>query len=338
MSVIFKRLLSAIPLLLILSLFSFAIVRAIPGDPVDVLLGNSQKDIPAAQLLALRKEFSLDEPWPKQYLSWLSGFVGRGELGRSYRDGLPVMTVISERIGPTLALSGTALIFAFAGGITAGLLMSYLTTLKVQLFSRALYIATLIVYSTPSFYLALIALFVFTQWNHWAPVLAFNSPGQAMTAGQFFNHIWLPALVLAARRGAKVALFIKSSVVEELSKQYVLYALSKGLSYRAVIIKHVFKNSLMPVISLLGLSLPALLGGSVLVETIFAWPGLGRLTVEATFGRNYPVLVALTVIYGALVVAANLIADIMSQAVDPRLLQSAEQANNNRKPTYAKQT
>lgn len=334
---IFKRLLSAIPLLLILSLFCFAIVRAIPGDPVDVLLGNSQKDIPPAQLTALRQEFGLDEPWPKQYLSWLSGFVGRGELGRSYRDGLPVMTVISERIGPTLALTGTALIIAFADGIAVGLLMSYLTTLKTKIFSRVLYIATLVVYSTPSFYLALIALFVFTQWNHWAPVLAFNSPGQPMTPTQFINHVWLPALVLSARRGAKVALFIKSSIVEELSKQYVIYALSKGLSYRAVIIKHVFKNSLMPVISLLGLSLPALLGGSVLVETIFAWPGLGRLTVEATFGRNYPVLVALTVIYGALVVAANLIADILSQTVDPRLAQSVEQ-DNNRKPAYAKQT
>ncbi|MBX9877029.1 MAG: ABC transporter permease [Candidatus Obscuribacterales bacterium] len=330
---IIKRLLSAIPLLLILSLFCFAIVRQIPGDPVDVLLGNSQKDIPAEELTSLRKEFGLDEPWPKQYFVWLGGFVGKGELGRSYRDGKPVLTVIGERIGPTAALTGTALIFTFVGGIAFGLFMSYLSVLKFQLPCRVAYLATLLVYSTPSFYLALIALFVFTQWTQAAPVLAFNNPGQANTPFTFLSHVWLPALVLAIRRGAKVALFIKSSITEELSKQYVIAALSKGLSYKAVIIKHVFKNSLMPVISLLGLSLPSLLGGSVLVETIFAWPGLGRLTVEATFGRNYPVLVALTVIYGVLVVLANLLADIISQSVDPRLKNSRQSATSK---AYAK--
>ncbi len=334
---ILKRLMSAIPLLLILSLFCFAIVRAIPGDPVDVLLGNSQKDIPAAQLASMRKEFGLDEPWPKQYLSWLGGFVGRGELGRSYRDGQPVMSVIAQRIVPTITLTGTALIFAFAGGIALGLLTSFLSTLKFQLPGQILSIAILIVYSTPSFYLALISLFVFTQWTHLAPVLAFSNPGVENTPVQFLNHVWLPASVLAARRGAKVALFIKTSIAEELSKQYVTYALSKGLSFREVIVKHVFKNSLMPVISLLGLSLPALLGGSVLVETIFAWPGLGRLVVEATFGRNYPILVALTVIYGCLVVLANLLADLIAEAIDPRLKANAELTGKG-KSAYAKQT
>lgn len=331
-----KRLLSAIPLLLILSLFCFAIVRAIPGDPVDVLLGNSQKDIPAQELANLRKEFGLDKPWPNQYLVWLGGFVGRGELGRSYRDGQPVLTVIGQPIVPTITLTGTALIFAFAGGIALGLTVSFLSTLKFQLPSQIMSIAILIIYSTPSFYLALIALFVFTQWSHLAPVLAFNNPGIANTPMQFLNHVWLPASVLAARRGAKVALFIKTSITEELSKQYVIYALSKGLSYRQVIVRHVFKNSLMPVVSLLGLSLPALLGGSVLVETIFAWPGLGRLVVEATFGRNYPILVTLTVIYGCLVVLANLLADITAEAIDPRL--KTTEATSPREPAYAKQT
>ncbi len=335
---ILKRLMSAIPLLIILSLFCFAIVRAIPGDPVDVLLGNSQKDIPAVELASLRKEFGLDEPWPKQYLAWLGGFVGKGELGRSYRDGRPVMNVIGERITPTIALTGTALIFAFAGGIALGLIVSFLSTLKFQLPAQILSVLVLIAYSTPSFYLALISLFVFTQWTHLAPVLAFNNPGQENTPMQFLNHVWLPALVLATRRGAKVALFIKTSINEELSKQYVVYALSKGLSYRQVIVKHVFKNSLMPVISLLGLSLPALLGGSVLVETIFAWPGLGRLVVEATFGRNYPVLVALTVIYGCLVVVANLLSDVFAEAIDPRLKTAQRDTSGKGKSAYAKQT
>lgn len=322
---IIKRLLSAIPLLLILSLFSFALVRSIPGDPVDVFLGNSQKDIPAVELAALRQEFGLDEPWPKQYLHWLGGFAGRGELGRSYRDGQPVLRVISERLAPTIALTGAALILAFAGGITFGLLLAYLSTLRCLWPNQLLYFLTLAIYSTPSFYLALIALFLFTQWSNLAPVLAFNNPGQINTPLTLLAHVWLPASVLALRRGAKVALFIKASVSAELTKQYVVYALSKGLSFRDVIIRHVFKNSLMPTISLLGLSLPSLLGGSVLVETIFAWPGLGRLTVEATFGRNYPVLVALTVIYGTIVVLANLIADVLSYSVDPRLAKSEQE-------------
>jgi len=307
-----------------LSLFSFALFRSIPGDPVDVLMGNSLKDIPQGKLSALRKEFGLNEPFAKQYLVWLGGFVGRGELGRSYRDGQPVLAVIGERIAPTIALTGTALIFAFVGGIAFGLLLSYLSTLKWPIFFRIFYIATLIIYSTPSFYLALIALFAFTQWTSLVPVLAFNDPGQASTPIDFLSHVILPALVLASRRGAKVALFIKTSITDELSKQYVITALSKGLSMEMVIVKHVFKNSLMPVVSLLGLSLPALLGGSVLVETIFAWPGLGRLAVESTFGRNYPVLLALTVIYGCLVVLSNLVADLISQWINPRLKNSSE--------------
>lgn len=331
---ILKRLASAIPLILILSFFCFAIVRAIPGDPIDVLLGNSQKDIPAEELDALRKEFGLGEPIAKQYFNWLSGFVGRGELGRSYKDSRPVLAVIGERIVPTITLTITALVFAFAGGIAIGLLMSYLSSQNYLLPYRILSIGTLIVYSTPSFYLALLALFVFTQWHHLAPVLAFSNPGATNTPMQFLNHVWLPASVLAARRGAKVALFVKSSILEELSKSYVISALSRGLSYPKVIVKHVFKVSLLPIISLLGLSIPSLLGGSVLVETIFAWPGLGRLTVEATFGRNYPVLVALTVIYGGLVVLANLLADILSQTVDPRLAQGPTQET--KRKTHAK--
>lgn len=331
---ILKRLTSAIPVVLILSFFCFAIVRAIPGDPVDVLLGNSQKDIPAEELTLLRKEFGLDEPIAKQYFTWLSGFVGRGELGRSYKDSRPVLTVIGERVVPTIALTLTALIFAFGFGIAIGLLMSYLAAQNFLMPYRILSIATLIVYSTPSFYLALLALFVFTQWHHLAPVLAFSNPGEIYSPMQFLNHVWLPAMVLAARRGAKVALFVKTSVLEELSKSYVISALSKGLSYKRVIVKHVFKMSLMPIISLLGLSIPSLLGGSVLVETIFACPGLGRLTVEATFGRNYPVLVALTVIYGVLVVLANLLSDIISQLVDPRLAHSSIQ--DTERKSYAK--
>lgn len=286
-------------------------------------MGNSLKDIPEAEQSHLREEFGLNEPFAKQYLVWLGGFVGSGELGRSYRDGRPVMAVIGERIAPTVLLTGTALLFSFTGGIAFGLLLSYLSTLRWTIFFRLLYASTLIIYSTPSFYLALIALFVCTQLTSMVPVLAFSSPGQT-TPLEFMSHVLLPALVLASRRGAKVALFIKTSIADELTKQYVVTALSKGLSMPMVIVKHVFKNSLMPVINLVGLSLPALLGGSVLVETIFAWPGLGRLVVECTFGRNYPVLLALTVIYGCLVVVSNLIADLISRWVNPRLKDSPE--------------
>ena len=269
----------------------------------------------------MRAELGLDKPPAQQYVAWIKGIALHGEFGRSYRDGRPVGEVIAERLPATLSLVGISLVLAFAFGIAFGLAMAALNGSKVGPAVESLLIAlAMILYSAPNFWLGFLAIAVVMQTPalSFLPILGLHAPG---VAGLYpsFTYLFLPALVLSCRRTAKVALFVRTSTLEELTKDYVTVARSKGLSRTAVIIKHAAKNSLLPAISLAGLSLPALLGGSVLVETVFGWPGMGRLAVDATFGRNYPVLLALIMIYGTLVVISNLIADIAQYAADPRI-------------------
>jgi len=320
---IVRRCVSAVPLVFLVSVFAFILIKAVPGDPVDVLLGTSEKDLPPVQVAALRHEIGLDQPLPKQYWSWLSGWWGAGELGRSYRDGRPVLEVIGERCPATIALVGSALVVASVLGICLGLLMAA-TSSGIGVVSRTLVVFSIFLYSTPGFWLAFLVIFAVGRWLPWIPVIGLHSPGQPVTLGGALAHLILPALLLATRRAAKIALFLRALVMDEMTRDYVLVARSKGLSDTVVLVKHVLKNSLMPVVALLGLSLPALLGGSVLIETVFGWPGMGRLAVEATFGRNYPLLLSLVVVYGVMVVAANLLADILYRLVDPRLRDSVD--------------
>ncbi|HEY9869222.1 MAG TPA: ABC transporter permease [Candidatus Obscuribacterales bacterium] len=317
---ILRRCISAVPLIFLVSVFAFALIRLVPGDPVDVLLGASEKDLSPEQVAALRHEMGLDQPPVKQYLAWLAGFWGEGELGRSYRDGRPVLAVIGERLPATVALVGTSLVLAGTLGIAFGLAMAWAATGRtVSYWSPILRMAALFLYSAPGFWLASIAIFCVGRWLPWLPISGLNDPGQAPTLASVAQHVLLPASILSLRRAAKLALFIRAMVLEEMSRDYVLIALAKGLSWSAVLARHILRNSLLPVVALLGLSLPALLGGSVLIETVFAWPGMGRLAVEAAFGRNYPLLLTLVVVYGAMVVVSTLIADLLYSLVDPRL-------------------
>jgi peptide/nickel transport system permease protein len=320
-----RRCVSALPLIFLVSVFAFALIRLVPGDPVDVLLGASEKDLSPEQVAALEHEMGLDQPPVKQYLGWLSGFWGQGELGRSYRDGRPVLAVIGERVPATMGLVGTSLLLAGLLGIAFGLAMAWAATVRtVRYLSPLLLAVALFLYSAPGFWLASIAIYCVGRWLPWLPISGLHDPGQLPTVASAATHVLLPALILSLRRAAKVALFIRAMVLEEMTRDYVLVALSKGLSRSAVLLRHILRNSLLPVVALLGLSLPALLGGSVLIETVFAWPGMGRLAVEATFGRNYPLLLTLVVVYGVLVVVSTLIADLLYLLVDPRLRQTKE--------------
>lgn len=320
LKLILKRLLYALPFLALLSIFGFILIHSIPGDPIDILVGQSQKDFSQADLNALKQEMGLNRPLYQQYFSWLSGFWGQGELGRSYTDGRPVLTVIGERLPATLVLVVASLALSFFLGLGWGLLASIFEFAKgFGWLSRTLLTLATIVYAIPGFWLAFFMLVTVAIWFPWLRITGLNDPGQPITFLSLMAHLALPAIALASRRAAKVALFIRSSAKQELAKEYVVTALAKGLSFKETVIRHVLRNSLMPIVSLLGLSLPALLGGSVLIETVFAWPGLGRLAVEATFGRNYPLLMALIVIYGAMVILSNLLADILYGLVDPRI-------------------
>ncbi len=329
MQMVLRRVLAAIPMLFLISLVSFALMRALPGDPVDVMLGAAQKELPSEDLKLLRQEFGLNQSPAKQYLLWLSGWVkadnvaSANALGRSYRDGRPVKEVIVERIPATLTLVGIALVLSFALGLSIGILAAFLNLQGNKRADSALTAVLLAIYSAPNFWLAFLALAALASQAGLAmvklPILGLHPPGAVPTFGAEIEYLLLPAIILSTRRMAKVALYVRTLALDEIGKEYVVTALAKGLSLISVITNHVLKNCLIPVVNLAGLSLPALIGGSVLIETIFCVPGMGRLMVESTFGRNYPVLMGLVMLYGAIVILANLLADVLNKVIDPRL-------------------
>jgi len=312
-----KRLIGAIPILLLLTLLEFGLLRILPGDPVEVLMGSSEKDLSQQELNVIRHDLGLDRSLPEQYMAWLKE-VSKGNLGRSYRDGRPVSELIAERLPATIALVGTALALAIALGTVWGAAMVFLgSTPRARALDQCSAAIALVLYCLPSFWLA----FMFIAWvassqTSSVQLLGLHAPGQP---GISIASLILPASILASRRSAKLALLVRTAMNEEMDKEYVRTALAKGLSRVGVLVKHVAKNSVGPVVAFLGLSVPALIGGSVLVEIVFGWPGMGRLAVDATFGRNYPVLLGLTLVYGAMVILSNLAADIIHRLVDPRL-------------------
>ncbi len=289
------------------------------------MMGGNTRDIDPRELAAIRQEFGLDQPLPKQYLSWLKGFIGQGELGRSYQDNRKVLVVIGERIPATLTLVGLSLLLTFTNGILWGLLMVTVRfKFKNALVEAPLLVSALLLHSIPAFFLGLVVIYVVTLVPLLHPIPLFGPlrGDEAATPATLLKFAFLPALTLALNRSAKVALFVRSLALDEITKGYVTTALAKGLSNSQVVLRHVARNCLVPVINLLALSLPTLIGGSVLVETIFAWPGTGRLAVEATFGRNFPVMTTLVMIYGTMVVLSNLVADILQGLADPRIGQN----------------
>lgn len=325
LELLLRRCLQAVPLLVFLSIITFAAVLSLPGDPVDVLVGNAQKDMEPAEIQLLRQEFGLDKSPVEQYLLWVSNGVLKGNLGKSYKDGRPVVTIVLERLPSTIRLVATALVLAFGIGLFWGLSMVLLKQSTVgKWLEAALFVVALIMYSAPGFWIGFIALTMAGRMSILGdvPLLAVHAAGtplaNAAATLSAFWYVLLPATVLSLRRMAKVALFVRTATLNELGQEYVTTALGKGLSRVRVLTKHVLRNSLAPIINLAGLSLPSLLGGSVLIETVFAWPGMGRLAVESTFGRDYPMILALVLMYGALVIFSNLAADMLELINDPR--------------------
>ncbi len=329
-SFIAQRGIQALVTLLTVSLVSFALMKSLPGDPLDILLGSAQKDIAPQELNALRQELSLDQNPVKQYSLWLASWLApaRDEnlaLGLSYRDGRPVKEVIMERLPATLALCGLALTLSFGLGIALGVFLTYISlkaekSPAIRLPAQALAAALAGFYAMPGFWLAflLVAALALKPELYPYPVFGISAPARDVDL-TIVRYLLPPALILSLRRLIKVALYVRELALQELSSPYVLSALAKGLSLYQVAIRHVLKNCLLPVVNLLGLSAPSLVGGSVLIETIFCLPGLGRLSVEAAFGRNYPVLLSLSVLYGAVVVTASLAADCLSRSLDVRV-------------------
>lgn len=318
---ILKRLLQAIPLLLGIATITFTMVHLAPGDPMDMYMEQRfQRDVDPQVIELLRKKYGLDQPLPVQYVKWI-GNIARGDFGESFRYRRPVASLIAERVPYTLQLAVLALFFDALIGIALGIISAVRQYSRTD---RTITVGSLVMYSIPGFWLALMLVLVFSVNLRWFPTSQTRSLDYELLSagGQVVDRLWhlaLPVFVLGVASAAGTARFIRNKLLDVLSEEYVVGARARGLSERAVILHHALRNALIPIVTIYGLALPFLLGGAVLIEKVFAWPGMGLLAVEAIGARDYPVILATSMIAAVLVVLGNLLADVTYALVDPRV-------------------
>jgi peptide/nickel transport system permease protein len=297
-----KRLLSTIPVLLGISLLLFFMLRMLPGDPAQVLAGQMATPM---EIENIRHQLGLDRPIFVQYGIFLS-HLALFDLGRSARTQNPVIKEIWARLPNTMLLAVAAIILACLFGVPAGIISAVrpYTSIDYLFTSMALFGI-----SMPVFWLGLMLVVIFSVVLHWLPAGGTGS----------WRHIILPSFTLAAFVVAFITRMTRASMIEALSQDYTTTARSKGLQEKVVIVKHALKNALIPIITVVGLQFGLLLGGAVLTETVFAWPGLGRLIVDSILARDYPVIQGTILIFGLLYILVNLFVDVIYAFIDPRI-------------------
>jgi peptide/nickel transport system permease protein len=297
-----SRLGSALVVVLGVCTLVFLLIHLVPGDPVEAMLGESARP---ADRAALRASLGLDRPLAEQYLGYLGGLV-RLDLGESFQDRRPVAAVLAERIPATLELTVAALALACVVALPLGVAAAHWR--GGWLDSGAMGVSLLGV-SIPNFWLGPLLILLFSLWLGWTPVSGRESPASLL----------LPAVTLGTSLAAVLARMVRSSVLEVLGEDYVRTARAKGLSETTVLWGHALRNAWLPVLTLLGLQLGGLLGGAVITETVFAWPGLGSLLVEAIQGRDYPVVQGCVLLISLAYVLVNTFTDLVYAWVDPRI-------------------
>ena len=318
-SYLIRRVLALIPILLWITLISFGIMHLAPGKPTDAATQfNPKVSLEARQ--RMERLYGLDQPIHRQYLDWL-GRIGRMDFGRSFLDDRPVTTKILERLPVTFTINVWSVLLVLDLAIPLGL------TVAVKpggLFDRLTTIAVYIAYSMPSFWLALLCMAFFGVQLHWLPISGIHSLDyESFSLLQRWRdtawHLLLPVGITAFVSLAGLSRYMRSSMVEVLRQDYIRTARAKGLPEYRVLFHHGLRNGLLPLITILGLSLPDLIGGSVIAETIFSIPGMGRLFYEAVMARDYPVVMALVTIGAVLTMLGNLLADLAYANADPRI-------------------
>jgi peptide/nickel transport system permease protein len=297
-----RRLLLAIPVLLGVIFVVMLTVELIPGDAVALMLGEHATREAVA---ALRDFLGLDKPLPVRYVEYV-GRLARGDLGRSMQQNRPVIDELADAWPATLQLTMVALALAAVVGVAAGVVSAVWPNGVFDALAR---IGALLGLSMPIFWIGLVLIVVFSLWLPWFPVGGAGSP----------SHLVLPAVTLALPSIAMVARMTRSSVLEVLREDYVRTARAKGVAERLVVAKHALRNAFIPIVTLLGLQAGQLMGGAVLTETVFAWPGLGRLMVKAIFARDYVLLQGAVLVFALAFVVVNLIVDLSYGALDPRI-------------------
>lgn len=319
-------------LMVAIATFVFVLMRAIPGDPVDAILGR-EGTVSQEQVALIRDQFQLDRPLPEQLAAFYARLV-RGDLGVSIVRREPVAELIAERFPATLELALAALLVALLVALPVGVLGA---VRERSAFDRGAMASAFVGMSMPPFWLGIVLILLFAVRLQWLPVagrIAYEHTPVALTGiyvldallsldrealGDALRHLALPALTLGAVLAALVARIARSSMLEVLRQDYVRTARAKGLAESVIVIRHALRNALIPLVTVVGLEVGSLLGGNMIVETVFEWPGIGRLAVEAIFARDYPVVQGVVIVYAFTFAAANLIVDVAYTLLNPRI-------------------
>jgi len=311
-----RRLLISAPVLLGITLVMFIIANMAPGDPITALMNPEQAANMGPEWVEAQKEqLGLNDPAPVRYLKWL-GQTAQGNLGFSFVDRQPVSHKIGERVWPTVKLMLTVLIVSVLVGVPLGVLSA------LRQYSWIDYLLTVIGFLTvsiPSFFLAMGLIYIFSLKLDWFPAAGMYTVGRDRTFLDSLRYMVLPASVLGLAQAAPIIRYTRASLLETITQEYVTVARAKGLAENGVIVRHALRNALIPIVTIIALDVPRLLGGTVIIEQVFSWPGMGSLAIASVTGRDYNVLMGINLIAAVMILLSNLLADAIYSIVDPRI-------------------
>jgi peptide/nickel transport system permease protein len=307
---IVRRLVATIPVMVVVALAVFALLHVTPGDPAVIIAGDYAT---ADDIARIRARLGLDQPFTTQVSLWL-GRVVRGDLGTSIFSGLPVSTLIGQRAATTAWLTLFAMLISVGLGVPAGVVAAWR---RGSWIDRAVMVVAVSGFSMPTFWLGFILVYVFAITAGWLPVQGY----QPLASGlwPFLSHLLLPALTLSLVYMALIARMTRASMLGVLAEDYIRTAFAKGLAPRGVLVRHALKNASLPVVTIIGIGFALLIGGAVVTESVFALPGLGRLTVDAIVRRDYPVIQGVLLVVSGVYVLINLLVDVLYVVLDPRI-------------------
>ena len=307
---VIRRLLATIPVMGVVAIFVFSLLYITPGDPAAVIAG----DIATAEDIArIHHQLGLDEPFLWRFGGWLWGVL-RGDLGISIFTNLPVAQLIGQRLEPTLALTTTALVVTVIFAIPLGVIAAWKVGTWID---RGVMIFAVIGFSLPAFVLAYLLILAFSIELDWLPVQGYVSIREGFAP--FIEHLILPSVALGLIYGALIARITRASMLEVLSQDYIRTAQAKGLANETVLVRHALKNAAVPIVTVIGIGIALLISGVIVTETVFAIPGIGRLTVDAILRRDYPIIQGVILLFSAAYVLVNLAVDISYTLLDPRV-------------------
>lgn len=313
---ILRRFMQLIPMILFVSIVSFFLMHLAPGDPIQAYITPKMG---ADTVERIKKDLGLDKPIYLQYFHWLKKAL-QGNFGYSYVNHRPVLEKITSRLPATLGLMGTSLFIAVLFGIPLGIISA---VFENKFIDNLIMVVTYIGISIPGFWFAIMLIYIFSLKLELLPSIGMHSVG-VNSFLDVVKHAILPGVVLSFQNLAVITRYVRSNTIGELKKNYVRTQQSLGSYQRKILFKHVLKNVLLPIITILGMSFPQLIAGAFITETVFGWPGMGRLGISAIFSFDYPVIMAITLMSSLMLIFGNLTADILYGVVDPRIKQNED--------------